>query len=68
MIDRRRGAIGIAHAEVDHIAAGGDGGFFLLVDLGEQIGGELPQPFRLHELRRHRTIRPRSEQSQLRLR
>ena len=59
MIDGGRRAIGVADAQVDHVAARGDGGLLLLVDLGEQIRGELPQPFRLHELRRrHRAVSP----------
>src|SRR5262249_41133591 len=59
--DRRRGGpIGVAHAQVDHVAAGGDGGFLLPVDLGEEIRGELLQPFGLHEGGgRHRTVVPR---------
>ena len=41
--DRRRSrAIGVADSEVDHVAARGDGGLLLLVDLGEQIRGKLP--------------------------
>ena len=39
-----RRMIRVAHTEVDDIAAGGDGGLFLPVDLGKQIRRKLPQP------------------------
>ena len=45
-------AIGVADSEVDHVAARGDGGLLLLVDLRKQIRGKLSQPFRFHELLR----------------
>ena len=48
--DRPRGGpVGVADAEVDHVAPGGDRGLFLLVDLGEQVGRELLEPFGLHK-------------------
>jgi len=44
-----RGAVGVADAEVDHVAAGGDRRLFLLVDFGEQVGGEVAEAFGLHK-------------------
>ena len=56
MIGVGRGPIGIAHPQVDHVAARGDGGLLLLVDLGEEIRRKLLEPLRLHERGgRHRT-------------
>ena len=58
--DRRgRGPIGIAHPQVDHVAARGDGGLLLLVDLGEEVRRKLLEPLRLHERGgRHRAVCP----------
>ncbi len=53
------GPVGIAHSQIDDVATRGKGGFLLLVNLGEEIGGKLPEPFRLHERSgRHRTVSP----------
>src|SRR5271166_1844553 len=35
------GPVGIAHSQIDDIATRGYGGFFLLVNLGEEIGRKL---------------------------
>ena len=38
--DRRGGGpVGIAHSQIDDVATRGNGGFLLLVNLGEEIGG-----------------------------
>jgi hypothetical protein len=35
------GPVGIANSQIDDVAARGNGGFFLLVNLGEEIRGKL---------------------------
>ena len=49
--DRGRGRpVGVADAQVDHVAARRDRRLLLLVDLGEQVGGELLEPFGLRRI------------------
>ena len=64
MIAGGRRPVGVADAQVDHVAARGDGGLLLLVDLGEQVRRELLEPLGLHERRRrHRSGRARARWS-----
>ena len=42
-----RGAVGVAHAEIDDVAAGRPGRGLHLVDLGEDVGRQPPDPVEL---------------------